>query len=285
MGKLEGRIAIITGAASGIGRAIAIEFAREGAISVLADIDDERGKETESLICSEIGQALFIQTDVRSPKSVESMADEVYRKYGRIDILCNNTGDAVEARKKIRIADLSDKEWDDTFSLGLKSIHNTARAVIPRMVESGGGSILNISSIAGWYPAFSAAFSSMKAGVIAITRSIAIQYADDNIRCNSICPGAIETPGGIAAKKQGLFSDSDLYRVRLIQRLGRPEEIARPAVFLVSDDASYITGAMLPVDGGMLNLVPHIPERDGKNSIEANHTEPKRRKHNGKTGK
>lgn len=261
MNRLSGQTAVITGAASGIGKGIALAFAREGAEVVVADIDSALGEATAHEIEQAGGRAIFARTDVTRPESVAQMTQATMEAFGRITILCNNTGDAVEARKSIRIVELTDSEWDETFDLGLKSIHNCCRCVIPHMIDSGGGAIINISSIAGTAPAFSAAFSAMKAGVIAITRSLAVQYADDNIRANCICPGAIRTPGGISVAKQGIYAGINNDRVRLIERFGTPEDVANAAIFLASEESSYITAASLAVDGGMLALVSNIPPR------------------------
>ncbi len=261
MDRLKGQTAVITGAASGIGKGIALAFAREGAQVAVADIDTARGEATAQEIRQAGGQAIFTRTDVTKPESVAKMTQAVMDAFGRITILCNNTGDAVEARRSIRIVELTDSEWNETFDLGLKSIHNCCRCIIPHMIDSGGGSIVNISSIAGTAPAFSAAFSAMKAGVIAITRALAVQYADDNIRANCICPGAIRTPGGISAAKQGIYAGINNDRIRLIERFGTPEDVANAAVFLASEESSYITATSLAVDGGMLALVSNIPPR------------------------
>ena len=261
MDRLKGQTAVITGAASGIGKGIALAFAREGAQVAVADIDTARGEATAQEIRQAGGQAIFTRTDVTKPESAAKMTQAVMDAFGRITILCNNTGDAVEARRSIRIVELTDSEWNETFDLGLKSIHNCCRCIIPHMIDSGGGSIVNISSIAGTAPAFSAAFSAMKAGVIAITRALAVQYADDNIRANCICPGAIRTPGGISAAKQGIYAGINNDRIRLIERFGTPEDVANAAVFLASEESSYITAASLAVDGGMLALVSNIPPR------------------------
>lgn len=264
MDRLAGRVAVVTGAGSGIGRGIAEGFAREGAEVVVADINAETGAETAEAINAAGGRALFCQVDVTIPRQVNKMAKEAAAYFGKIHILCNNTGAAtVEPSRVIRIVDLTDSQWDDIFDLGLKSIHNCCRAIIPEIIRAGGGSVINISSIAGSAPAFSAAFSAMKAGVIAISRAIAIQYADDNIRCNSICPGAIRSPGGVAAAKKGLYAGEDRNRVRLINRFGTPEDVANAAVFLASEESSYITATNLAVDGGMLSLVSHVPPRIG----------------------
>lgn len=261
MDRLKDRTAVVTGAGAGLGRGIAEGFAREGASVVIVDINRENGMETVEKIRSAGGTAMFCETDVTNPKAVEKMTRSAVKAFGKIDILCNNTGAAIEAIKVIRLVELTDEQWNDTFNLGLKSIHNCCRCIIPEIIKAGGGAIVNISSIAGVVPAFGAAFSAMKAGVIAITRSIAVQYADDGIRANVICPGAIQTPGGIAASRKGLYAGINKDRVRLIERFGTAEDVANAAIFLASDEASYITAASLAVDGGMLSLIEKIPPR------------------------
>ena len=262
MDRLKDRVAVVTGAGIGIGRGIAEGFAREGAAVVVADINAETGKDAVDQIIKAGGEAIFSKTDVTKPKQVEKMTKLAVEAFGKIDILCNNTGAATkEVSQVIRLVELSDDDWNNIFELGLKSIHNCCRCIIPEMIKAGGGSIVNISSIAGTAPAFSAAFASMKAGVIAVTRSIAIQYADDNIRANAICPGAIRSPGGVAVAKKGLYAGADQSRVRLIERFGTVQDVANAAIFLASEEASYITATSLAVDGGMLALVPHIPPR------------------------
>lgn len=259
--RLEGRVGIVTGAASGLGKAIAVGFARAGADVVIADIDTHAAEETAREMNADGLSAYAVHCDVTKPSSVKAMVRKSVARFGKVDLLCNNTGACLEAKLKIRLVELTDAQWDQTFDLGLKSIHNCCREVVPEMIKAGGGGIINISSVAGDRPAFSAAFSAMKAGVIAITKSIAIQYADDNIRCNCICPGAFRTTGGLAAGKKGLFAGMNARRVRLIQRFGEAEDIAPVAVFFASEDSRYITGQSLDVDGGMLSLVENIPPR------------------------
>ncbi|MDD5917670.1 MAG: glucose 1-dehydrogenase [bacterium] len=261
MGKLEGRVAVVTGGGSGLGRGMCLRFAKEGAKVIVADLKPEAAEETVRLIKEEQGEALAVECNVLISESIQEMVKKGVEAFGKIDILSNNTGICLEARTSTRICDLKEEDWDFTMNLNLKSTYLCCKYVIPEMIKAGGGNILNISSIAGHKPAFSAAYGAAKAGVIALTQSVAMQYADDNIRVNCICPGPMKTPTGIMANKLGIYKQAQPARIRMLERLGEAEDIANAAVFLLSDDSSFITGTRLDVDGGSIAMTVNIPPR------------------------
>lgn len=260
MKKFESWIAIVTGGGSGLGRAISRRLAMEGAKVVIADINEENAKETVELVEEEGSEGYSVYCDVTSSQSVSEMVDKVIEHYGKIDILVNNTGMAMESRKGLRICDTDEELWDASINLNLKSVFLCSKYVIPEMIKNGRGRICNISSLAGYFPAFGASYGATKAAVIALTKSIAMQYIDDNIRCNCVCPGAMKTPTGISANKIGnVYSNQP--RLRMIDRIADPMEMANAVVFLLSDEASYITGTELKVDGGSMAMSVKIPPR------------------------
>lgn len=261
MGKLEGRVAVVTGGGSGLGRGMCLRFAKEGAKVIVADLKPESAEETVRMIEADGGEALAVECNVLVAESIEAMVKKGVEKFGKIDILSNNTGICLEARNSIRIVDLTEKDWDFTMNLNLKSTFLCCKYVIPEMIKAGGGGIVNIASIAGHKPAFSAAYGAAKAGVIAFTQSVAMQYADDNIRVNAICPGPMKTPTGIMANKLGIYKQAQPARIRMLERLGEPEDIANAAVFLLSDESSFMTGTRLDVDGGSFAMTVNIPPR------------------------
>jgi NAD(P)-dependent dehydrogenase (short-subunit alcohol dehydrogenase family) len=244
--RLNGKIAIVTGAAHGIGKAIAELFAEEGAWVLVADLDDAGGEATTAGICSRGGRAAFRRVDVadegQAAAAVRQAADA---GGGRIDVLCNNASYLGEWHN---VVNAPREEWDKCLQTGLMGTAHFTREVLALMVPRRSGSIVNIASIQGMVGArTSAAYTSMKHAVIGLTRSVAYDYAPHNIRVNAICPGPIETrispkPGDEVYQRQ--ISKTPLGRV------GQPREVAYAALFLASDESSYITGAVIPVDGG-----------------------------------
>lgn len=245
--KLQGKTAIITGAASGIGRATAIRFAAEGACVVVADINREGGQETVEAIRTEGGQAIFAYADVSLRDDCQQMVSNAIEQYGRLDILHNNAAFIVYQRP---LLETSEEEWDRTMAVTLKGVFLACQAALPPMIARGGGSIINTASVAGivGVPAF-AAYCAAKGGVVQLTRSIACDYGRNGIRANVICPGLIETPGTIEYLANPQWREAQL-KQSLIKRIGVPADIANAALFLASDDSSFITGAVLAVDAG-----------------------------------
>ena len=244
--RLNGKVSIVTGAAHGIGKAIAELFAEEGAWVLLADIDDEAGEAAAAAICKGGGQAAFQHADVANEKEVAAAVQHAAQLAGgRIDVLCNNasylaTWHDVDAAPR--------EDWDKCFQTALFGSAHFLREVLPRMAARRSGSIVNIASIQGIVGAReSAAYTSMKHALIGLTRSVACDYAAQNIRVNAICPGPIQTR--ISPKEGDELYDRQISKTPL-GRIGQPREVANAALFLASDEASYITGAVLPVDGG-----------------------------------
>ncbi len=244
--RLNDKITIVTGAAHGIGKAIADLFAEHGAWVLVADLDDAAGEATAAAIRSCGGRAVFRHVDVANEAQVAAAVEQAAAAGGgRIDVLCNN---AAYLGAWHDVASAPRAEWERCLQTGLMGTAHFMREVLPRMVPRRSGSIVNIASIQGVVGArTSAAYTSMKHAVVGLTRSAATDYAPHNIRVNAICPGAIATrisplPGTEVYERQ--ISKTPLGRV------GQPREVAYAALFLASDEASYITGAVLPVDGG-----------------------------------
>lgn len=261
MKRLEGRVAIVTGAGMGLGSGIALRLAEEGAKVACVDLKPEAAEDTVAKIKESGGEAAAFKCDVSNGSEVEAMVKAVVEKYGKVDELVNNVGVSTEARNKWRITDLTEEAWDFLLNVNLKSVFLTTKYTVPEMIKNGGGSIVNISSLAGLLPNFGAGYGAAKAGQIAFTKSTAVQYADYGIRCNVICPGAMDTPGGVSASGKGIFKNHNQHRSRMINdRAGLPEDIAAAVAFLLSDDASFITATTLSIDGGALTLLTEIPK-------------------------
>jgi len=246
--RLRGKVAIVTGAASGIGRAVALRFAQEGAQVMVADIHDEGGHKTVSLIEERGGDLHFIHTDVSSGEQVRQMIDTTTRTFGKIDILVNNAAHMDEREFKAA-ADTSEEEWDKTMNITLKGVFLCSKYAIPEMIKAGGGSIINMASVGGLVGfARYASYCSAKGGVLQLTRSLAIDYGIQRIRVNAICPGPIDTDSSPETQDEKLHQwQRDM---TVLGRTATPDEVAHPAVFLASDESSFVTGASLVVDGG-----------------------------------
>ena len=239
MSRLEGKRAIVTGGGSGIGRATCRRFAAEGATVVVADLIAERAEE----VAAEIGGAA-VQADVTVAADVARLVDAA----GRIDVLVNNAGGGMADD----LLEISEEEWDTDVAVNLKSAFLCSKAVLPGMIERGSGVILNISSVNGMAFFANEPYSAAKAGLINLTRSMAVRYGRHGIRAVAIAPGTIRTPlwQERVDKEPAIFER--LIRWYPLRRVGEPEDVANAAVFLASDDASWITGEVLRVDGGLL---------------------------------
>lgn len=249
--RLAGKVAIITGGGTGIGRATALLFAREGAQVVVAGRRPEKIAETAQLITDQGGKALAVPTDVRVEKDAERLIQATIETFGRLNILFNNAG--VIDRTNLTTSTISD--WERVIDTNLKGIFLVSRFAIPQMIKGGGGSIVNNASISGFLAApNTASYHASKGGVITLTKSIAYDYAKDGIRANCVCPGLVETPMPTSRLKPGeTWEERAKEWVKDIPlgRIGKPEDIARAVLFLASDEASWITGIALVVDGGV----------------------------------
>ncbi len=246
------RVALVTGAGSGIGRASALEFARHNARVIIADIDKQGAEETARLIHEAKGQAIVVEMDVSNSKDVKWMVDRSIEEYGRLDFAHNNAGTEGRVDSSRGTLGTTEEEWDRLMAINLKGVWMCMRSEIPHMLEGGGGSIVNsgsISSLVGSTAGF-VAYSASKSGILGLTRSAALEFASQGIRINAVCPGYIETP----LWQKYIDEDPDLRdtisKRQPIGRLGTAEEIAQAVAWLCSDASSLITGVALPLDGG-----------------------------------
>jgi NAD(P)-dependent dehydrogenase (short-subunit alcohol dehydrogenase family) len=250
--QLTNKIAIITGGASGIGRATAMLFVREGAAVVIADVNKEAGQTVAKELERAGGRACFESADVTSASDCRRVVEQTLREFSKIDILFNNAG----IIRRATILDLSEADWDRVMSVNVKSIFLLSREVIPHMQRAGGGSIINTAS--GWGLAGGAkagVYCASKGAVVLLTKAMAIDHGPQNIRVNCICPGDTDT-GMLRDEAAQLLENADQFLAdaarRPLQRVGTPEEIARAALYLASDASSFVTGTALVVDGGGL---------------------------------
>jgi NAD(P)-dependent dehydrogenase (short-subunit alcohol dehydrogenase family) len=248
--EFGGKVVLVTGAGSGIGRAIACAFAAKSASVVVSDIDENAGNETVKMIAQYGGKAVFVAANVANNIDVETLVNKSVEKFGSLDLGINNAGIVGDGST---IAEMPEEEWDRVIAVNLKGMFLCVKYEIRQMIKQGGGVIVNIASVNGLVgaPAGGSAYTASKHGVTGITKAAALECAKFNIRVNSICPGIIETPltKELKAKSGGLFEQFAL-AVTPMGRLGRPEEIAGAVTWLCSDDASFVTGAIITVDGG-----------------------------------
>jgi NAD(P)-dependent dehydrogenase (short-subunit alcohol dehydrogenase family) len=247
-GMLQGKIALVTGGGSGIGRATALRLSKEGAKIMIADYMPEGGERTVRMIKEAGGEASFVEADVAVGKQVEKMVNETVKTYGRIDCAFNNAG--IEGRIANTV-ECSEEVFDRTIAINLKGVWLCLRYEIQQMLKQGGGSIVNTASVAGLVgfvglPAYNAS----KHGVIGLTRTAALEFATQKIRVNCVCPGVIRTPMvERILDKQG-FTEQELNAGEPVGRMGQPEEIAEGVTWLLSDAASFVTGHPMVIDGG-----------------------------------
>jgi NAD(P)-dependent dehydrogenase (short-subunit alcohol dehydrogenase family) len=266
-GRLKGKVAIVTGAGSsaegvGNGKATSILFAREGAKVLLVDAVLERAAETEASIKAEGGEASVFEANVTSAAECEAMVGAAVERYGRLDILDNNVGISIRSS----VLEVTEEQWDHVMAVNVKSIVLASKHAIPRMLEGGGGAIINISSIAGLRANSSTPYTASKAAVVGLTKSMAGDHGPDNIRVNCIAPGLLYTP--MVAPRM----DDDLRQRRRnaspLRTEGTGWDVAWAAVFLASDEARWVTGVVLPVDAGLLITTPVTYDRLGQQQYD-----------------
>ena len=249
MNEFNGRVAIVTGASSGIGRTSALFYARDGAEGVVSDVNKDGGQETVQLIQAAGGEAIFVKTDVGNPSDCEELIKKTVEKFGRLDLACNNAGIGGESNLT---ADYSVKGWQKVIEVNLSGVFYCMKYEIAEMLKTGGGAIVNMASILGQVGFASApAYVAAKHGVVGLTRDAALEYAAKGIRINAIGPAFISTPL-ISALESNPEAYNNLVSLHPLGRLGKPEEVAELVVWLSSNRASYITGSYYPIDGGYL---------------------------------
>jgi len=247
--RLKNKVALITGAGSGIGQASAVLFAKEGAKVVVVDIDPKRGLETVNLIKNEGGEAMFVNADVTKASDAEKMVKTTVEKYGKLDILFNNVGSFLLLGT---VPDTTEEKWDRIIEINLKSVFLGSKYAIPEMIKRGGGVIINTASENGLVGTTGAAgYCAAKGGVVLLTKAMALDHVQQNIRVNCICPCNVATP--MLERFLATFDEQTRRKILLAMpmgRFGKPEEVAYAALFLASDESSYVTGSALVVDSG-----------------------------------
>lgn len=248
--RLQDKVAIITGAGSGIGREAALIFAREGARVVVAEVNDQAGEATVAAIQGSGGDAFYVHTDVSKAASVENMVRTTEDRFGRLDVIFNNAGIFPDADASV--VNTSEEVWDLVMNVNLKGVFLGCKYAIPALLRAGGGSIINVASFVALMGAATPqiAYTASKGGVLSMTREIAVEFARQNIRANALCPGPVDTP-----LLQAILSDPVKRQRRLVHippgRFAQAREIANAALFLASDESSYVNGATFVVDGGI----------------------------------
>ena len=248
--RLDGKVALITGGGSGMGKVAAELFANEGARVVITDVNDEAGEAAAAGILERGGEARYVHADVSKEADAEAMVGAATGQFGGLHVLYNNAGVMLPDDGSVDTTD--ERIWDITLAVNVKGVAFGCKYGVPAMIASGGGSIINVASFVAWLGAATSqtAYTSSKGAVLAMTREIAVEYARKGVRCNALCPGPIETP-----LLMQLLSDEQKKQRRFVHipmgRLGQAEELAKAALFLASDDSSYMTGSSLIVDGGI----------------------------------
>ena len=248
--RLQDKVTLITGAGSGIGRESALLFAREGAQVVVADVDDAAGRQTVAAISEAGGQAIFVHADVSRAADAEAMVATAETTYGRLNVIFNNAG--IFPASDNSVVDTDEETWDLVMRVNLKGVFLGCKYAVPALLRAGGGSIINVASFVALVGAATPqiAYTASKGGVLSMTREIAVEFARKGIRANALCPGPVDTP--LLAE---LLSDPARRARRMVHiplgRLAQATEIAQAALFLASDDSSYVNGATFTVDGGI----------------------------------
>jgi NAD(P)-dependent dehydrogenase (short-subunit alcohol dehydrogenase family) len=251
MVRLEGKTALITGAGSGIGRAMALLFAQESARVFAADVNEAAASETARLVGEQGGEAEGYAADVSASADVQRMVGACLQRFGRIAILCNNAG----VGSTQTVVDTPEDLWDRVMAINARGTFLCCKYAIPHMIEAGGGVIVNTASVAGLVGLKNrAAYCAAKGAIVSLTRAVAVDYVGQHIRCNCICPGTVDSPWVqrlLDAAPDPAAERAALTARQPMGRLGTPEEIARAALYLASDDAAFVTGTALIIDGGL----------------------------------
>ena len=249
-GRLQGKVALVTGGGSGIGRASALAFARKGATVVISDIAVAGGEETVRMVKAAGGEATFVKADVSKAAEIEALVKKVVETYGRLDCAFNNAGIEGELQQT---TECSEQNWDRTLAVNLKGVWLCMKYEIPAMLKQGSGAIVNTSSIMGLTGAIRVpAYTAAKHGVAGITKAAALEYARHGIRINAVCPAPIYTPMLTKAFEKRPDIEERYARAEPMKRIGQPEEVGEAVAWLCSDRASYLTGLPMPVDGGYM---------------------------------
>ncbi|HDS1736531.1 SDR family NAD(P)-dependent oxidoreductase [Pseudomonas sp. BP8] len=246
MNRFENKVAIVTGAAGGIGSAVAARLASEGATVVVSDVNQEAAQAVAASICANGDKGLAVAADIASGDDCRGLVQTVVNQLGRIDILVNNAG----INRRGALLDLSEDDWHSSFAVNLDSMYYLCRAVLPIMIETGAGAIVNTASQWGLYPAPGhIAYNVTKAAVASFTQNLARDYAPQNIRVNAVCPGEIHTPMLEAGVLRSGRTIADLDRKVPLGRIGKPEEVAALVAFLASDEAAFMCGSLVEITG------------------------------------
>jgi NAD(P)-dependent dehydrogenase (short-subunit alcohol dehydrogenase family) len=253
--QLTGKVALVTGGASGIGRATALTFAREGARLIIADMNEEGGQQTVHMITEKGGEAIWVRTDVSKAVEVQALISKAVETYGRLDCAHNNagiSGAGIGGEQRMLTAEYPEERWHQVIAINLTGVWLCMKYEIPQMLQQGGGAIVNTASVAGLVGGVGlSAYVASKHGVVGLTKTAALEYAKAGVRVNAVCPGFIRTP----MTAQSLRDPERLERIMATEpmgRVGEPQEIAEAVVWLCSEAASFVTGHTMTVDGGMV---------------------------------